>query len=130
MILAIALEGTLSDSSHRNDLKNTSYEDYQAAVSGDEVNEKLINYLKHWDDEILVYSTTPDNLRPAVLQWLIDKGLEVDHLLLKKKNDFRTDQEIKVGMIKSLDGDCEFVVENSTKVAESLRAEGYLVIQV
>lgn len=130
MILAVGLEGVLSDPSHRNELKNESYEEYQAAVSGDTPNEKLISYLKHWPHEIAVYSTTPENLRPAVLQWLLEKDLEVDHLLLKKKNDYRSDHEIKIEKIKSLDNDCQFVVENSLKVAEALRADGYLVIQV
>lgn len=129
MILAVCLEGVLSDPSHRNDLKNESYENYQAAVSDDEPNLKLINYLKHWDDEIAVYSTTPENLRPAVLQWLIEQDLEVDHLILKKKNDYRPDMDIKIEMIKKLDSECEFVVENSLKVAEALRADGYLVLQ-
>jgi len=130
MIIAVCLEGALSDPSHRNELKNDSYEDYQAAVSEDVPNEKLINFLKRWDGEIAVYSTTPDNLRPAVLQWLLDRDLEVDKLILKKKNDFRPDAEIKIGMVKSLDKECEVVVENAMKVAEALRADGYLVIQV
>lgn len=130
MTIAVCLEGVLSDPSHRNDLRNESYEDYQAAVSEDEPNKKLIEFLKLVEDEIVVYSTTPDNLRPAVLQWIIDQDLEVDQLLLKKKSDYRPDQEIKIGMIKSLDSQCKVVVENSMKVAEALRADGYLVIQV
>lgn len=130
MILAVCLEGVLSDPSHRNHLKNDSYEEFQAAVSSDEPNQKLISYLKHWPHEIAVYSTTPDNLRPAVLQWLIEQDLEVDHLILKKKSDYRPDAEIKVDMVKKLDKQCEFVLENANKVAEALRADGYLVIQV
>lgn len=130
MTLAVCFEGVLSDNSHRNDLKNESYEDYQAAVSEDEPNLKLIEFLKVWKEEIVVYSTTPENLRPAMLQWFIDQGLEVDHLMLKKKSDYRTDKEIKIDMVKSLDTRCKFVIENSNKVAEALRADGYLVIQV
>lgn len=130
MILAVCLEGVLSDNSHRNDLRDESYEAYQAAVSQDSPNVQLIEFLKNVDYEIAVYSTTPDNLRPSVLQWLIDQDLEVDHLLLKKKSDYRPDHEIKTDMVKRLDKRCKFVIENSTKVAESLRAEGYLVIQV
>jgi hypothetical protein len=130
MILAVCLEGVLSDSSHRNELKNESYEDYQAAVSNDTPNEKLIEYLHTWPYEIVVYSTTPENLRPAVLNWLMEQDVQIDHLLLKKKSDFRTDQEVKLDMIKSLSKECKFVIENSLKVAEALRADGYLVIQV
>lgn len=130
MTVAVCFEGVLSDNSHRNELKNESYEDYQAAVSEDAPNLKLIEFLNTWKEEIVVYSTTPENLRPAMLQWFIDQNLEVDHLLLKKKSDYRTDKEIKIDMVKSLDTRCKFVIENSNKVAEALRADGYLVIQV
>jgi hypothetical protein len=130
MTIAVCLEDVLSDASHRYELRNESYEAYQAAVSEDEPNLKLIDFLKKINDEIVVYSTTPDNLRPAVLQWLMDQDLEVEHLILKKKSDYRTDQEIKIEMIKSLDKRCKHVIENSMKVAEALRADGYLVIQV
>lgn len=130
MIIAVCLEGTLSDNNHRKDLRDESYEAYQAAVKDDVPNLKLIEFLKLWGGEIVVYSTTPDNLRPAVIQWLLEKDLEVDKLILKKKNDYRQDQEIKIEMIKSLDNRCKFVVENVNKVAEALRADGYLVIQV
>lgn len=130
MSIAVCLEGTLSDNSHRNDLRDESYEAYQAAVSQDVPNTKLIDFLKKVGGEIVVYSTTPDNLRPAVLKWIIDQDLEVDDVILKKKHDYRPDHEIKIDMVKSLDSRYQFVVENSTKVAEALRADGYLVIQV
>lgn len=130
MTIAVCLEDVLSDPSHRYELRNESYEAYQAAVSEDAPNLKLIDFLRKVDDDIVVYSTTPDNLRPSVLQWLIDQDLEVDRLLLKKKSDYRTDHEIKIEMVKSLDNLCKHVIENSTKVAEALRADGYLVIQV
>lgn len=130
MTLAVCLEGTLSDPSHRSDLRNDSFENYQAAVNKDEPNIKLIEFLKNWSSDIYVYSTTPDNLRPAILQWLVQQDLEVEGLILKKKNDYRPDHEVKMDMIKTLDNCCSFVIENSVKVAESLRAEGYLVLQV
>jgi hypothetical protein len=129
-MIAVALEGVLSDTSHRNDLRNESFEDYQAAISGDTPNKKLIEFLKHFPNEIVVYSTTPDNLRPAVLEWCLENDLNVEKVLLKKKSDYRTDQEIKIEMIKSLDSECKYVIENSIKVAELLRAEDYLVLQV
>lgn len=130
MTLAVCLEGVLSDPSHRYDLRNDSFEDYQAAVDKDEPNIKLINFLKNWSSDIYVYSTTPDNLRPTIIQWLVDNELNVEGLLLKKKNDYRPDHEVKIDMIKSLDNCCDFVIENSVKVAESLRADGFLVLQV
>lgn len=129
-MIAVALEGTLSDSSHRNELRNESFEEYQAAVSGDIANEKLISFLKHFPNEIIVYSTTPENLRPSVLNWFLENDLEVEKVLLKKKSDYRPDQEIKIEMVKSLDSECKYVIENSVKVAEALRSEGYLVLQV
>lgn len=129
-MIAVALEGTLSDASHRNDLRNESFEEYQAAVSGDTANEKLISFLKHFPNEIVVYSTTPENLRPSILTWFLENDLEFEKILLKKKSDYRPDQEIKIEMVKSLDSECKYVIENSVKVAEALRAEGYLVLQV
>lgn len=130
MTLAIALEGVLSDPSHRQELRNSSFEDYQNAVSEDTPNVKLIEFLKNWGDEVVVYSTTPENLRPAITKWLFDNEVEVDQLILKKKSDFRTDHEIKIDMIKSIDSPCDFVIENSIKVADALRAENYLVLQI
>lgn len=129
LALAVALEGVLSDASHRQELRNESFEIYQAAVAEDAPNQKLINFLKLWGDDIIVYSTTPENLRPAITQWLLKYEIEVEQLLLKKKSDFRPDHEVKFEMIKSLDSCCEFVIENSIKVADLLRAEGYLVLQ-
>lgn len=129
-MIAICLEGVLSDPTHRYNLRNESFEEYQAAVSGDTINEKLVEFLSHFPNEIVVYSTTPENLRPSVLALLLDSGLNVEKVILKKKSDYRQDQEIKVEMIKNLDSDCKFVIENSVKVAELLRAEGYLVLQV
>lgn len=130
MKIAVALEGTLSDAGHRFDLKNESFEAYQNAVGGDEPNQKLIDFLNLLPFDIVVYSTTPENLRPTVNDWFFEHDAEVDELLLKKKNDFRTDAEVKIGMIESLDKDCIAVVENSTKVADLLREKGYLVIHV
>lgn len=129
MKIAVSLEGVLSDASHRQELRNESFYDYQAAVSDDAPNLKLVSFLKYWGEEVVVYSTTPDNLRPAITQWLLDHDIEVDDLLLKKKNDYRPEWEIKFDMIKSLDAECEVVIENSTKVADLLRSEGYLVLQ-
>lgn len=130
MKIAVALEGTLSDAGHRFDLKNESFEAYQSAVGGDDPNQKLIEWLNQSSFDIVVYSTTPENLRPTVNDWFFEHGAEVDELLLKKKNDFRTDVEVKIGMIETLDKDGVAVIENSTKVADLLREKGYLVFHV
>jgi len=129
MKIAVALEGTLSDASHRFNLKDESFEAYQNAHDKDEPNTKLIEFLNQVADELVVYSTTPDNLRLAVSKWLMDNGVEVDELVLKKKSDYRPEYEIKVSMIERLDNDYKVVVENSAKVADLLREKGYLVLQ-
>lgn len=130
MKIAVALEGTLSDASHRFDLKNESFEAYQNAHDKDEPNQKLIDFLNNSPDEIVVYSTTPDNLRPSVNRWFLEHGIEADELFLKRKSDYRPEYEIKVSMIETLDKDCKVVIENSIKVADILREKGYLVFQV
>ncbi len=133
MKLAVALEGTLSDAMQRQELRNESFEEYQAAVSEDIPNKKLIEFLnEHNNDELVIYSTTPENYRPAIMEWLLENGVDADQLLLKKKSDYRPEYEIKVSMImglNSLDKECKTVIENSQKVADLLREQDFLVLQ-
>lgn len=129
MRILVGLEGTLSDDGHRYNLKNESFTAYQEAVSGDSPNEKLINFLSKLDAEIFVYSTTPENLRPAVNDWLLSNNVDADEVYLKKKNDYRPEFEVKISVVEALDEGDTLVIENSPKVADELRQKGYLVFQ-
>lgn len=130
MKVMVSLEGTLSDPSHRYELKNESFEKYQAAVGKDEPNRQLINFLNTLNRDIIVYSMTPENLRPVITEWLLENGAEVDDVILKKKNDYRPEYEIKLSILESIDKNTDIVIENSLKVADKLREQGYLVLQL
>lgn len=131
MRIVIALEGTLSDNSHRLDLKDSSFEDYYKEIINDGLNKNLAEFIKHIiADEIVVYTTTPENFKPLVDKWLIEHGLNVDKVLLKNKNDFRPETEVKLSFLDTLDTAPTVVIENSMRVADAIRAKEIMVIQV
>lgn len=129
-MIAVALEGTLSDDSYRRDLKDSSFEDYYNEINSDTPNRALINFLSKINCDLVIYSTTPENLRPAAMKWLIENGIEAELIILKKKNDYRPEYEIKLDMIESLDKRPLVVIENALKVADLLREKGHLVFQL
>lgn len=129
----VALEGTLSDDSHRFSLKSESYEEYQNAVSDDIINEKLVNFLNLLSEDkfdIVVYSSTPENLRPLVNDLLLSSCICANEVMLKKKGDYRPEIDIKLEMFSALDKEQTIIVENNSKLADLLRQDNFFVLQV
>lgn len=124
---------TLSDSQHRQDLKNESWDEYHANHIDDEPNEAMIGLLNVLSEhyKIIVYSDMPETYHQSMTEWLVDNEANVEEVLLAP-NYSRGSLATK--RIEAIREGCDlrdvaFVFESNVSVAELLREEGLTVFE-
>lgn len=95
------IDGVLADLEHRliyrkrNDFDNFYDEDIMSKDRLIEAGKELLGLMNK--DGIVVYSTgRPERTRKTTIEWLVKNGLPIRALLMRKDNDFRPSQELKL----------------------------------
>lgn len=124
---------TLSNSQHRQDLKNESWTDFHEAHIDDEPNEDMIGLLNVLSEhyKIVVYSDMPSTFHQSMTEWLVDNEANVEEVLLAPNYSRGS---IATKRIEAIRDGCDFggvsfVFESNVSVAELLREEGLSVFE-
>ena len=140
--IIIDLDGTLSDSAHRQHFMEKTPKDWKAfyaALVDDPPNqwcrELLIRFrsdrFSHFYEIILV-SGRSDDYREVTEAWLDKHKLSYDRLLMRKFGDFRADYIVKEEIYKAeIEPHCDvlFAVDDRKQVVDMWRRNGIVCLQ-
>lgn len=124
---------TLSNSQHRQDLKNESWDDYHSSHIDDEPNEDMIGLLNVLSEhyKIVVYSDMPETYHQSMTEWLVDNECNVEEVLLSPNYSRGS---IATKRIEAIREGCDlrdvaFCFESNLSVVEALREEGVVCME-
>ncbi|WP_408095975.1 hypothetical protein ACJVC5_13110 [Peredibacter sp. HCB2-198] len=135
--LIVDLDGTLADIRVR--LKHLEggkkdWKSFNKSIETDELHEwcrEIINRFAH-DHKIIIVSGRTDELKDQTKDWLKKYKITYHHLFMRKRNDFRSDNIIKLEIFeKEIRNRFSvlFVLDDRQKVVDMWRAEGLVVLQ-
>lgn len=135
------IDGTISDSSHRNHLAQAKeWDSFHAACEQDPVIKPIAD-LMAWvgvAHPVIFLTGRNERYRELTVRWLDRAGLggKYDAILMRKDKDFTQDAEMKIAALESFFGSRErvleciwFVVDDRDSVVEGLRNYGLTVLQ-
>lgn len=130
MILAIDIDNTLADSAWRDSLK-PNWDEYHQASANDKPHScmvELINSLEqsHW---IICITTRPERWRQLTMTWLLKHKINIDELLMRPDDDFRSSPELKLEIIKSYLEDNVIAIDDREDVVTAYRGAGITALQ-
>lgn len=151
IFLVVDLDGTLSDSAHRDHLA--------VAKEWDEFHSKLVEDEPHWDVadllsvisdsfhpvctnlQIVALTGRNERYRIATEQWMLKHSIKVDHLLMRPDHNWASDHDLKPQMLvdfvlgegegtfdlraKEAARKVWFILEDRDKVVEAWRNLGF-----
>lgn len=135
------IDGTISDASHRvSHAQMKDWDKFQSLAHLDLVITPIANLMRLISERANVMLLTGRNekYRYVTLQWLKDAELDAsfEELLMRPKDNFRPDHEMKIAELEKRFGDKEgvlknvwFVVDDRDSVVEAMRNYGLTVIQ-
>jgi FMN phosphatase YigB (HAD superfamily) len=135
--IIVDLDGTLSDSSHRQHYMEKKPKDWKSFYDGmvdDKPNDWCKWLVAHFREThaIILVSGRPDDYKEKTEKWLSRYGIYYNVLHMRKAGDFRNDfiikKEIYDAHIKP-DYQVEFCVDDRKQVVDMLRAEGLVCLQ-
>lgn len=135
------IDGTLADCSHREHYVRNKPKDWVKFYGG------MINDKPHWDmvhilhalrtdhpaNHVILCTGRPEEYREDTLHWFETNGIPYDALYMRAADDHRTDNVVKVELIRKIqaDGyDPKIVFEDRTRVVKAFREIGLRVLQV
>jgi FMN phosphatase YigB (HAD superfamily) len=138
--IVIDLDGTLCDCSHR--VQHAQAKDWDAfyeGLMGDKVVEPVRELLECMTEslEILLVTGRPEKYRVTTERWLQDNFILWDALLMRPRDDWRHDYEVKLALLEAHFGSKEIVLErvlfaldDRDQVVEAFRNYGLSCWQV
>lgn len=139
--IVVDLDGTLCDCSHRVTLAQAGQWDEFHALCKDDVPfhkiaDMLLALSAHY--KMLVVSGRSATQLKATLDWMVIWAcFTPEEVLLRPKDDYRSDIELKTGLLEEFFGSKEavlasvaFCLDDRDKVVEGLRNYGLTVLQV
>lgn len=135
------LDGTLTDFSHRVHLAQAGqFEEFNAACRDDKIRpETLAAFLSFTQSRFstMILSGRDRKYQKLTLELLGEHGIAPDILLMRDSKDFRSDHEVKIGLLEGFFGSKAAVLnavllclDDREKVVEALRDYGLVVWQV
>lgn len=120
----------ISDSSHRQDLRKHSFDDYFEAQVEDDPVMPIVQILRSLatDFDIIVYTTMSEEYRLQVEDWLIGNEVPADEVLMRETGDYSKNQECVMELLRSVDK-IQCVIENDVRLIETLRDDDYFVLE-
>ena len=139
--IVIDLEGTLTDNRHRSQLANAKqWGEYTAAFKDDAIYEPVAEIFRRWQDSggyVTICTGRSEATYSETWQWLVDRRLTPDGLLMRPARSFEDDGEIKKLLMTAAWGSEDEVKANvccvfddSQFVVDLLRQWGLPVFQV
>lgn len=142
--LVIDLDGTLSDSTHRQHLaKAALWDEFHELGKQDKPHEDvqqligLISCALEDKLEIIICTARPEKYRQQTLEWLDFWSIPISVLLMRPDNDYTHTGELKIRMLEEHFGSKELIMErvicvldDRDKVIESMRNYGLSCWQV
>jgi uncharacterized HAD superfamily protein len=135
--LIIDLDGTLADIRIRLkhlEGKKKDWKSFNKTIETDELHEWCREIMKRFspDHKIIIVSGRIDDLKKETEQWLKKHDVPYDYLFMRKSNDFRPDNIIKLEIYEKEIRDkfhVVFVLDDRQKVVDMWRGEGLVVLQ-
>lgn len=134
------LDGTITDCSHRVHLAQAGlWEEFNAEAVDDKLRPDVALVMKALEEDYSTMIVTGRDVkyRKLTLDWLWTKGITVDVLLMREKDDYRSDHEVKIALLEKFFGNKASVLnsvmmclDDRDKVVEALRNYGLRVWQV
>lgn len=138
--IAVDLDGCICNTSARQHLLDESFEAYHSALDTDtpnEVTKAILRGLSDANYEIIVCTGRPAKFDLRTMAWLNKYGVEIDEILMRADNDWRSDAEVKISLLKDYFGSEEAAKESvlvyfetKDKTIETLRNNGWEVWQI
>ena len=127
-------DGTLSDYKHREHLRTSDWNSYISLSRKDTLIEQVNDILERFKDSytIIILSARGEKCRVETEEWLADKNVHYDELILKNDEDMRDDCLVKLDLLrdKILDRfDVYFALDDRSSVAELYRQNDIFVFQ-
>lgn len=152
MLIVCDLDGTLCDSTHREHLIQSSWEEFHEACVGDKPIPQthwFLQMVTGWgeglDRDSLIFLTGRNEAhRAATVNWLFEQcafseGDDYEALLMRPENDYSKDVDLKPSMLEAWLAGCEpnvyakediLILEDRDKVVVNWRNLGYTCWQV
>ncbi len=132
------LDGTLADTRHRIHYIKFKPRDWNAFFDGcvrditHQYVERLYRILQ-MHTAIIICTGRPESHRPQSEQWLAERELHYELMLMRPNRDYRPDYELKLQMLQQLRADGwtpMFAIEDRSAVVNMYRNNGVPVFQV
>jgi 2-hydroxy-3-keto-5-methylthiopentenyl-1-phosphate phosphatase len=140
------LDGTIANISHRvhylKDYENpdgswnkkVNWSKFHNSISEDIVVEPIkfmLNHLYSNFIDIIILTGRNNSVKKNTVKWLRDNEVSYDHLIMRPKNDYRSDTVFKLEQLKKLEKKFKihFIVEDRNRVVKMWRDEGYICLQ-
>ena len=135
--LIIDLDGTLADIRVRLKHlqgKKKDWESFNKTIETDELHLWCLEIMKrfHSDHKLLIVSGRTDALKEETINWLQKYGVPYDRLFMRSRDDFRSDDVMKLEIFeREIRPSFEviFVLDDRTKVVNMWRSQGLVVLQ-
>ncbi len=135
-IVIFDIDGTLADVSERIHHVRKKPKNWPAFFEGMAQDKaihsmvRLCNILYVSGIQIVLCSGRNEEHRAQTVEWLAGQGVNYHDLLLRGRNDRRSDTEVKRELLATLDkSKILFVVEDRSRVVEMWRSEGLVCLQ-
>jgi FMN phosphatase YigB (HAD superfamily) len=79
--------------------------------------------------EVIIFTGRSELVREETETWLKSRQIKYEHLLMRKENDFRMDEVIKMELITPFKDKIAFIVEDRHSIVRELRKNGFHVLQ-
>lgn len=142
MIIIVDLDGTLSDSSHREHLARAKeWDAFHSLLGEDKVHQEVAMLVRElsFSHQVILLTGRNEEFKLLTLEWLEVQGLSgfVDDLLMRPNGNWEPDHELKPKLLDSWleanghsHNDIWFILEDRDKVVEAWRNLGHNCWQV
>lgn len=143
--ILVDIDHTLSDAFWRDEMmkggpNNTNWDDYHSASKDDKtlpVFVDLINALNLYGYDIVLITARPEKWRKLTMDWLCKHDINVEELLMRADDCFRSSPELKIQLVEERFGNKDhlheqiaFVMDDREDVIQAFTALGIPALQV
>ena len=135
----VDLDGTLSDSAHRQHFMTGKKKDWMAfyeALVDDEPNWDILWIVENWalqNVPILLATGRPEEYRLITCQWLEKYHVPFRQLYMRKTKDYRSDDIVKLELLEQMRADGynpNIALDDRDRVVRAWRSVGIRCLQV
>lgn len=135
--IVIDLDGVVCDTTARQPLLDESWDAFHSALASDppiETTRAVLQGLSDAGYEILVATGRPARYDRQTIDWLTKHSFPVDEVLMRPDTDYRSEADVKIGLLTDYFGSLEEAkanvlvgFETKDKTVEALRNAGFQI---